>query len=307
MGNRVLITGGSGMIGRRLTELLQEKGYTVHWLSRSAGKTNGVIKYPWNIEKKYIEDDAILKTDYIIHLAGANIFEKRWTDAYKKVIIESRTKSANLLLGKVKIFEQPIKAYITASGIDIYDSSCNEKGCNEQSPLGTDFLAEVCKKWEACADQFEKIGIRTVKIRTGVVLSESDGAFKKILSTVSMGIGAPLGSGKQYFPWIHLDDLCNIYIHALENEKLKGAYNACAPEVTTNKELTKQTAKLLGKPMFMPNVPAFALKLAFGAERAELILGGKKASPDKISKTGFKFKFPQLKEALGNLLNKNLV
>ncbi|MFN6944178.1 MAG: TIGR01777 family oxidoreductase [Cytophagaceae bacterium] len=306
MENRILIAGGAGLIGSRLTKHLQNRGYTVFWLSRNPDKPTMVKTFFWDPEKNLIDDEAILQADYIINLAGTNVFGKKWTGDYKKSIVESRIRSANVLLGKTKILEQPVKAYISASGVGYYGLNTGEKLVDENTQGGTDFLADVVKQWEKAADQFEKIKIRTVKIRTSIALSEEGGPLEKLMGPINAGIGAPLGSGKQYFPWIHIDDLCNVYIKAIEDDQMKGVYNAVAPDIVTNKELTKKTAHILHKPTIMPNVPAFILKLMMGTERAEVLLGGQKVSCKKLQDSGFSFQYPELDTALKNILNNKI-
>jgi uncharacterized protein len=302
MTERVLITGGSGMIGTRLTEMLIEKKYDVSYLSRSSGRKNGIKTYFWDPSNNLIDDEAVLNADYIIHLAGVNVFAERWTSEYKKAVIESRVKSLNLLYGKIKILEQPIKALISSSAIGVYGYEYNERLYDENAPHGSDFLTQVVEHWESAADQLTKLNIRVVKLRTGIVLSLGGGVLKEILGPIKNGIGSPLGSGKQYISWIHIDDLCRAYLKALEDEKMKGAYNAVAPKPVTNEVLTSKVASIVKKRIILPNVPSFALKLILGKERAEVILGGKKVSADKLIKSGFKFEFPDIEVALQDLI-----
>lgn len=302
MGQHVLITGGSGLIGTRLTKMLLEKGYNVSHLSRSRSDKQDVKTYIWNIEKKEIEPEALNNADYIIHLAGASVAEKRWTKSRKEVILKSRTASAKLLHdGIAQLGQHKVKAFIAASGISIYGEDTGSTEMIESSPKGTFFLAEVTKKWEAAVDEVKRLNIRVVKLRTGVVLSREGGALEKLVQPVKLGLGAPLGSGQQYISWIHIDDLCRMYIYAIENDQIQGVYNAVAPRPVTNELFTKSAASILNKPLFLPHVPAFALKLFLG-EMASVVLGGNKVSGSKIEKAGFDFKFKHIDVALKDLL-----
>jgi uncharacterized protein (TIGR01777 family) len=306
MGRNVLITGGTGLIGSRLTQLLMERGYTVSHLSRGKGK--GQIKtYQWDLTKGTIEDEALLKTDYIINLAGAGVFDKKWNKDFKQEIVESRVDSINLICDKIKILKlidnHKIKAFVSASAIGYYGANTENISIDETAPAGNDFLAGVVKEWEAAASKINAINIRTVLIRIGIVFSKEAGALEKLMAPIKMGGGAVLGSGKQYVSWIHIDDLCEIFIKALEDENMKGVFNAAAPEPVTNEMLTKTIAKKLDKAILLPNVPAFALKFMLGSEKALLVLGGNKVSSEKVQKAGFVFKYSSLDKALQNLLN----
>ncbi|SMP10132.1 TIGR01777 family oxidoreductase [Chryseobacterium profundimaris] len=297
----ILITGAGGLIARELSKRL-EKQYTVRFLTRKKKHDN---EFEWNIKNKTIDETAFEGVTHIIHLAGANISEKRWTDERKKELISSRVDSADLILKTIQAKKIRLKSFISASGINYYGTKTTDTVFTENDGPGNDFLSEVVVLWERSADQFKEQNLaeRVVKIRTAVVLSEKDGALKKMLPTIKMGIGSALGSGKQYMPWIHIEDICSIYESALKNNMMDGAFNAVSPQHTTNQNLTKKIAEVLKKPLFMPNVPGFVLKLIFG-ELADALLEGSRASAEKIQKTGFQFKFPDLKTALENLLQK---
>lgn len=296
----VLITGASGMIARQLAKKIG-KEYELRFLTRKKEHSN---EYEWDIRKGTIDEAALDNVSHIIHLAGANISEKRWTDERKKELISSRIDSAALLRTALKKNNIKLKSFISASGINFYGTETTEKIFTENDPPGNDFLSEVVVLWERAADDFKEQNLaeRVVKIRTAVVLSEKEGALKKMVPPIQYYIGSPLGSGKQYMPWIHIEDICSIYELALKNSLLDGAYNAVSPQHATNKDLTEKIAEVLNKPLWMPNVPAFILKLIFG-ELASAILEGSRASSKKIQETGFQFQFPDLKDALDNLLN----
>lgn len=296
----VLLT-GKGLVSDYLSKQLLDKGYQVNYLSRS-NKHNSPFKiYTWNIDQNQIDVEAIASADYIVHLAGANISGKRWTAKRKQLIIDSRVKSTHLLFNGVKKQNKKLMAFISSSAVGYYGAITSDKIFNEEDPPANDFLGETCNLWEQEADQFKNAGIRTVKIRTGVVLSKKGGALEKMIPPVKLGIGSAIGNGKQYLPWIHIDDLCSIFIKAIEDAKMQGAYNAVASDYKTNKEFTRILAKVLKKPFWFPNIPTFTMKLMFG-EMAIILLNGSRVSSEKIQKAGFKFKYPNLKSALSDLL-----
>lgn len=297
----VLISGGTGVVGARLSHQLKEKGYDVNILSRSENSDSIFKTYIWDTNKNYIDPKSIANADYIVHLAGAGIADKRWTDERKRIIIDSRVDSANLLFNAVKSNPNKVKAFISASGVGNYGAITTEHIFIESDPSHNDFLGKTCAVWEASADQFEALGMRTVKIRTGMVLSKEGGALAKLKIPVQIGIGSALGSGKQYVPWIHIDDLCNIYIKAIEDIQMSGSYNAAAPEHINNEQMTKRIAEKIHRPFFFPKVPGFAMELLLG-EMSELLLEGSRVSSEKIQKAGFQFKYPEIKSALDDLL-----
>ncbi|MBZ4675230.1 MAG: hypothetical protein JG772_919, partial [Dysgonamonadaceae bacterium] len=216
----ILITGGTGVIGRELSAKLRNKGYRVAILSRTTKKNADIPHYYWDIPQKMIEKEAIETADYIIHLAGANIGDKRWSKQRRKLIIDSRVESANLLFDKISEARKKPKAFISASAIGYYGTTTSDKiFCETDSPAN-DFPGETCRLWEQAADNFEKMGIRTVKIRTGIVLSKQGGVLTKMLTPTKFGIGSAIGSGRQYMPWIHIDDLCRIYVKAIEDTQM---------------------------------------------------------------------------------------
>jgi uncharacterized protein (TIGR01777 family) len=296
---KVLISGGTGLIGTALTRLLQSKGYQVAHLSRSSGEKNGVKAWKWDYKKKILEPGAMEGVYAIVHLAGAGIADKRWTDARKKEIIDSRVETAGLLYQALKNSGSNPTVFVSASGINYYGSISTEKVFVESDPPSDSFIGECCRKWEAAADLFAPI-CRVVKLRTGVVLSPKGGALEKISLPVKYGFGAALGSGKQYMPYIHIDDLAQMYLAAIEDEQIQGAYNASNGDHITNSQLTKEIAAALKRPLWLPNVPGFAMKLALG-ELSEILLEGSRASADKIKATGFSFQHPDIRTALGDI------
>lgn len=292
---KILITGGTGLIGKHLTQLFKDKGYNVAILSRNPKEEN---QFKWDITKGYIDEEALLNTDYIIHLAGAGIADKRWSSARKKVLIDSRVESANLLFKKVKELKIPLKGFISASGIGYYGSKTSENIFIEENKPSNDFIAEICIQWEAAAHLFEKLNIPVTIFRTGIVLAKKDSALQRMNTPLFL---AALGNGKQYMPWIHIEDLCSLYIEAVENESFSGIFNAVAPEHHTNKSFTKTLGSVIKKPILPVNAPAFVMKLLFG-EMATILLQGSRISSKKTTQY-YNFTFSNLKEALKNIFN----
>ena len=297
----VLISGGTGIVGTHLSKKLKQKGYDVFILGRKEDLQAAIPVYKWNVEKKELPDELIAKADHIIHLAGTAIADEKWTDERKKLIIDSRVRSAELLFNKVKENDTKLKSFTTASGIGYYGVKTTEQIFKETDPPEKDFIGHTCDLWEQAADKFKEAGIRTIKLRTGVVLTKNGGALAKMLSPVQLGIGSELGSGQQYMPWIHIEDICSIYIKTIEDEKMEGAYNAVAPEHCTNKEFMKTLAKVLDKPFWLPAVPGAILKLLLG-EMSEIVLKGSRVSAEKIIKAEYKFLFPHLEDCFHDLL-----
>ena len=299
----VLITGGRGLIGSALCQMLHEEGHRVSLLSRSVDHGARFPVYPWNPDKAEIPAESLKETDCIIHLAGENIGNKRWTAKHRQEILNSRISPVRLLFSRIREQNIKLKSFISASAIGYYDQSNIERIYSEMDPPADDFLGGVCAQWEQAVSEFEKLGVRTVCLRTGVVLTSQGGALSRMLTPVRLGIGSALGNGRQYVPWIHVDDLCRMYIKAMEDQAMTGAYNAVAPEFVRNKEFTRTLAGVLGKPFWFPKVPGAALKILLG-KKADLVLQGSRISADKIEAAGFRFRFQQLEMALKNLLEK---
>ena len=298
--NNILITGGTGLIGTHLAKRLLERGYKVALLSRSARSDHTIPVYQWNPDTGEMDDKALDHADFIIHLAGVNIGDKRWTPNRKQQILDSRIKSGELLRHAIEKRERKPQAFISASAIGYYGAVSSDAIFEEAAPAHSDFLGQTCKSWELVADRFEEIGVRSVKIRTGVVLSPQGGALSKLSLAIRYGVGAPLGSGKQYMPWIHIEDLCGIFIHAIEHKQLTGAFNAVALEHITNRDLTIRIARELRKPLWLPNIPASVLRLMFG-EMSAMLLTGSRVSAEKIRAAGYSFQFPEIEAALQQL------
>lgn len=293
---KVLITGGSGLIGRRLSFLLKSRGYEVRILSRSNNPKNNYKTFVWNVSEQYINDSAFEGLNHIIHLAGAGIADKRWSEKRKKEIIASRVTSTNLLYNTVKRLKTPLNSFISASATGYYGAVTSETIFEEKDKPAKDFLGKVCSLWEDSIFQFNEIKIRTVALRTGIVLSKDGGALKKMKTPVITS----LGNGKQYMPWIHIDDLCELYIKAIEDEQFKGAFNAVSSEHISNLSFSKKISKIFNYPFLAIGAPSFILQIVFG-EMSTIILNGSRISANKIKQAGFKFKFENLEKALNNL------
>ena len=304
MKKNVLITGGTGFIGKYLTRLLIANGYSVSIFSRSLKQNADDISYfRWDIANHFIEEEAILKADYIIHLAGEGIADQRWTAKRKEAIVQSREKSIQLIYDVLKKHNKKLDAFVSASGVGIYGAVDGSEICTENTLAVNDFLGSTCQKWEAAADTIASLGIRTVKIRTGLVLGKDEGFLKKLIPIFKMKLGSALGSGKQYMPWIHIDDLCSIYLEAIKNNEMTGAYNAAINDNTNNEIFSKTLAKIYGYSIWLPNVPAFLIQMVLG-EMALIVLKGRRVSSDKIEKTGFQFRFNTLELALEDCIVK---
>ena len=301
MAERILVTGGTGMIGRHLTELLQREGYEVGILSRSDKPDKNIRIWKWDINNGNIDQEALEFADHIVHLAGTNISEKSWSKERKKEILDSRVKPAQLLFRKIKETGASVKSFISASGTSYYGWNTGSILMDEERKKpGDDFLAVVVKEWESASQEFSSKGIRTVILRNGPVLS-LDGAFlKKILPVVKLGLAAGVGNGEQYVSWIHIEDLCRIILMAIKDSSMEGIFNAVAPQPVTNKEMMKSIAESIHKPFFMPNVPAFVIRLMYG-EMSSMVLGSSRVSSAKIESRGFSFKYREIREALNNL------
>lgn len=295
----VLITGGTGTVGKRLTQLLQKKGYTVNILSRTGDG------FTWDPAKNFINPNAIQTADYIIHLAGAGVADKRWTNKRKKEIEESRTQGSSLLASALATYPHKVQAVISASAIGWYgpDTEKNSgEGFTETDAAFPDFLGDTCKKWEASIAPVSALGTRLVILRTGIVLSNLGGAFVEFKKPLRFNVAAILGNGKQVISWIHVDDLCNQYIYAIENVAMQGVYNAVAPSPINNQTLTLAIARKICPNFFIPfHVPAFVLKIILGEMSIE-ILKSTTVNAHKIETAGFPFQYPTIHEAINELL-----
>jgi uncharacterized protein (TIGR01777 family) len=301
---KIIITGATGSIGKKLVQELTARGDEVIIFTRN----------PETAKKKIVNANKYVKWDYhkpeewkghlngvesVVHLAGANLGDKRWNDEYKKVAYESRILSTRNLVEAIKSVEQKPKAFICSSAVGIYGNRYDEI-LDENSSLGDDFMAKICKDWEKEAEKVEQFGVRRVSIRTGLVMQKDEGVLEKMLLPFKLFIGGPLGSGRQWFPWIHIDDIVGIYMQAIDNEKVSGAINGASPGIVTMKEFSKTLGRMLKRPSFFP-VPKFAMKVVAG-EVANYAVMSQRTSVEKIINAGYKFKFENLEEALRDLL-----
>ena len=299
---KVLITGATGLIGTELVSLLLQNGITVNYLTTSKNKIINELNYNgfyWSPEQGIIDENCLMGVDSIINLAGANI-SKRWTNSYKQEIIESRLLSSALLFKAVKSNPNQVKQIVSASGTSIYPNSDTIIFDENSTQVNDNFLGNVVVKWEESTDKFATLGLKVCKLRTGIVLSSKGGALVEMLKTIKLGLGSSFGSGKQIQSWIHVHDIAALYYFAINNN-LEGVYNAVSPNPVTNDELTFSIAKVLKKPLFMPNIPKFIMKLILG-EMHELLFENRHLSANKIIDEGFVFKFKTIDNALKNIL-----
>jgi uncharacterized protein (TIGR01777 family) len=300
---KVLISGGTGLLGTTLIQKLVSRGHSVHVLTRTPKKQSSAttIQFGWNPAKQEIDEQCFNNVDAIIHLAGAGIADKAWTKSRKEEIINSRVNSAQLLYNTMQKVGIKIPIFISASGVGYYGAVTTSTTFTEEHPPNHDFLAECCIAWEKAADLFLTENSRVVKLRISAVLAKDSGALPKIAEPIKYFAGAALGSGRQIMPWVHIHDVCNAFVWALENESINGAFNVCSDEQPTNAAFTKELAEAMRKPLFLPNVPGFVLKLALG-ELANMVLEGSFISNKKIKDAGFHFQFNNLKQALVDLI-----
>ena len=299
---RILITGATGLIGKKIVSLLLQKGMVVHYLTTSKSKIINKDNYHgfyWNPQQGTIDENCFLNVDVIVHLAGASI-SKKWTNAYKQELIESRVLSANLLFKTLKDNPNQVKQIISASGIAIYPNSDHIIYTEDSLEKDDSFLGNLVVKWEQSVDKFQLLDIKICKIRTGVVLSKKGGALAEMLKPIQLGFGSAYGNGKQITSWIHLDDLVGIYFLAIQNS-LEGTYNAVATNPVSNKELIQSIAKTLQKPLFMPAIPQFVFKILLG-EMHQLLFTNQTISNQKILNKGYVFKYANVQSALNDIL-----
>jgi uncharacterized protein (TIGR01777 family) len=299
MNKHILMTGATGMIGRKLIRALQEKGHTVAVLSRKPVVIENVKVFLWNVYEQEIDPSCLEGVNTIIHLAGENVAGEKWSPARKKKLIDSRVLSAKLLYQLIKEQQKDIQTFISASAVGYYGDG-GDQILTEESPAGTGFLAECCRQWEAAVDEGAALGLRIVKCRIGFVLARNEGALPALDKPIRFFVGAGLGSGKQWVPWVHVDDVVKAFVSAVENDQWTGPYNICAPFPVSNLSLTKAIAKKLHRPVWPVNVPEGVLKLILG-EMSSVALISNNTSAQKILDTGFQFKFLQLENALTDI------
>lgn len=293
----ILITGGSGILSQVLSKKLYNKGYHVKHLSTKKYIKNIYPTYYWNIKNNILDINSIRYTNIIIHLAGTSIDSKRWNPEYKNDILKSRIDSMDLLLKNIKKFNLNINTFILSSGVGYYGYNKKNKIFKEDDNPGNDFLSYVANTCELKSKDFNSFGIRTLQIRTGIILSKHNKILKILYKIVKCYLGAKIGSGKQFISWIDIEDLCDIYIHMIENENLKDVYNAVSTEKTTNKQFIETIAYILNRPLILYKIPDFLIKILYG-EISNVILNGNPISNDKLLKSGFSFKYSNLYKSL---------
>lgn len=298
----VLITGATGLVGHELVNLLLQNGFTVHYLSTSKSKLisqNNYKGFYWNPKTSDIDLNALTDVEVIVHLAGASV-AKKWTSAYKEEIIESRVLSTRLLYKTLQKNSHQVKQFVSASAIGIYPDDLNYIYHETDNKIDDSFLGNVVQQWEEEVNQFEKLHIKVAKIRIGIVLAKNGGALQEMAKPIKMGIGAAFGSGEQYQSWIHIQDLVGIFQFVIQNQ-LEGIYNGVAPYPVTNSELMKAIAKTLDKPLFLPNIPKFVMKMILG-EMHQILFSSQHVSCRKLLDLNFQFKYASLDKALNDLL-----
>ena len=301
---KIIITGATGSIGRRLVEKLVARGDEVIIFTRNIEKAKrempGAVKYvKWDYQKPEEWKERINGVDVVIHLAGANLSSKRWNEEFKKLAYDSRVVSTRNLVEAISSVEKKPKAFICASAVGYYGNKYDEV-LNEESTPGDDYMASLCKDWEAEAAKVEQYGVRRISVRTGLVLSKDEGVLKQLYLPFKFFVGGPLGNGRQWFPWIHIDDIVGIYLQAIDNADLNDAINAASPGIVRMKEFARTFGKVLHRPSLL-NIPKFAMKIVAG-EVAEYAVMSQRISVDKLLNAGYKFNFEKLEEALRDIL-----
>jgi uncharacterized protein (TIGR01777 family) len=303
----ILITGGTGLIGKALSRALVDKGHKVIILSRqqNTSGTKGNPSYAhWDIEQQTIDKEAVASSDHIIHLAGAGVADKRWTNKRKKEIVESRVKSSELLIKALKEIPNNVRAVVSASAIGWYGADPvipNPRPFTEEDKADDGFLGQTCVQWERSIEPVRQAGKRLVKLRTGIVLSKEGGALEEFSKPLKFGMATILGSGNQIISWIHIDDLVRLYIKSIDDEKMDGVFNAVAPKPVSNKELILQLAKEIKGKFYIPlHVPSFALKMVMGEMSIE-VLKSATVSCTKVQLADFTFVYPTVEASIASL------
>jgi len=296
----ILLAGGTGLIGSRLSRLLQQQGHKVSLLSRRASHSGPVPVYEWDPDRGVIDHEAVRRADVVINLAGAGIADARWTDARKREIIDSRVNSARLLLDSFRHTGHTPQCYLSSAAIGYYGDR-RDTILGENAAPGRGFLAESCVEWEKAVQEIASAGIRAVAFRIGIVLSTQGGALEKMLMPARLGAGTYFGDGSQWYSWIHIDDVCRLFLHAIEHPDMVGTYNAVAPNPTPNKAFAAALMQAMNRPQILIPAPAFALRFAMG-EMADVVLNSSRVSSKKTEQTGFRFDFPELEPAILDLL-----
>lgn len=302
MSETVLISGGTGLVGKKLCLQLAEKGYDLRVLSRSKRDLPYAETFQWDVAAETMDEAALDGVSHVIHLAGAGIADKPWTAKRKKEIVNSRTKSAQLLLKSIERKKERPLSFISASAVGYYGDS-KDKLFVEDDYASSCFLGKTCELWESSSRNSESLGLRRVILRIGIVLDKDGGALVKMAAPAKFGIGAYFGDGKQWYSWIHIDDLVNMFTTAVENPRMQGVYNAVAPNPVSNKDLMRELASALNRPFIPAPAPAFVLRTVMG-EMSNILLYSTKVSAEKIVESGFEFQYPEIGEALNHIYSK---
>lgn len=304
--SKVLIAGGTGLVGSRLSDLLSEKGYEVRHLSRKEKPNAKYATFVWDTDKHFIDDRALEGVAYIINLAGAGIADGLWTKSRKKLLIDSRVETTALLTDYIKKMKVKPKAYLSAAAIGIYGDRGDEM-LTEESPIGEEgFMVKCCLAWEdAIEEAASKNGVRTAAYRIGVVLSTDGGALVKMLLPLKFFTASYFGDGAQWFSWIHIDDICRMFIRGMEDDSIEGIYNGTTANPLTNKDMTQQMVKALDKKAVVIPAPAFALRLGMG-EMGDVVLNSNRVYPKRMEAEGFEFLFPEFKAAVKDVVDRKI-
>lgn len=297
----ILITGGSGLVGRHLTAALVQDGHAVRWMSRTAGEREGVRAHAWDLARGTMDESALAGADHIVHLAGASIGGGRWTRSRVRELIESRTRGPELMLECCARTGQWPKSFVSAAGVGYYGAVTTDHSCTEEDPPGTDTIARISVAWEKAVDRWSDHA-RVVKLRTAVVLAPDGGALVPLARIARWGAASPLGTGLQQMPWVHIEDLVRAYRQAVDDERMQGAFNVAASNVM-NKELMRLLAMILHRPFILPAVPGWAMKSLLG-DLATVLLEGSRVANGKLIATGFRFEHTSLEAALRALLGR---
>lgn len=299
---KILITGGSGLLGKKISELLLLQNHTPVWLSRQPKTDSLIQQFKWDIDKKFIDTKAFDNIHAIIHLAGEGIVDKPWTGKRKQALLDSRVKSSELLYEGMVKSNTHVNAFVGCSAVGYYGATTSNELMTEVSNAGNDFLANTCVIWEKRYNSFINANIRTSIIRVGIALSHEGGAYQKMYKPFKYGFGSAIASGKQYFPWIHIHDVANLFLYAALTDTMCGTFNAVASGTPSNLQFSEALAASFNRKLLLPNVPKFILKLALG-ERVITLTEGVQISNEKIKLQGFKFEYDELAKALLNLAN----
>ncbi len=300
--SKILITGGSGLIGTELSELLTEQGHEVCWLSRQVKTQHRFKSYYWDASDN-IDTTAFEGVSVVIHLAGAGVFDRRWNATYKQTILDSRVQSTRFLMESIKKYGTSVKRVIGSSPSGYYGGHLHDQPFDESAASGTDFLAKVCQAWEYAYMHNCPTGVSLALVRTGIVLSPKGGAYKRLRTLFKFGVGSPMGTGRQIMPWIHSLDLCRLYMQLVESS-VEGPFNGVGPEKISNRDFSKQLAEQLAHGWMLPAVPSLLLQFVLG-ESATVLTTGAALSTQKVTSLPFQFRYTSLRDALKQLESNN--